>query len=49
MAIAYSTARGIILQSTQSTILDGVILPVIDPKDLFNDSSFANEEEREVQ
>ncbi len=49
MAIAYSTARGIILQSTQSSILDGVILPVIDPKDLLNSSSSANEEERVVQ
>jgi len=49
MAIAYSTARGIILQSTQSSILDGVILPVIDPKDLLNSSSSANEEKPEVQ
>ncbi len=34
MGIAYSTARGIILERTQGTYFDGVILPVIDPKEL---------------
>jgi len=45
MSIAYSTARGIILQSTQSSMIEGVILPVISPKDLLNDSSPTKEEE----
>jgi hypothetical protein len=49
MAIAYSTARGIILQSTQGSMIEGVILPVIDPKDLLNDNSPADQEERDVQ
>jgi hypothetical protein len=31
-SIVYSTARGIILTRTQGTSLDGVILPVIDPR-----------------
>ncbi|MEY3369174.1 MAG: hypothetical protein RI973_2329 [Bacteroidota bacterium] len=31
MGIAYSTARGIILEKTQGTLFGGVILPVIDP------------------
>ncbi|MCW3110576.1 MAG: hypothetical protein JWQ09_5082 [Segetibacter sp.] len=35
MAIVYSTSRGIILTRTQGTILDGIILPVIDPMKLF--------------
>jgi hypothetical protein len=34
MSIAYSTARGIILERTQGTFFDGVILPVINPNDL---------------
>lgn len=34
MAIAYSTSRGVILQATQTTVLGGVILPVIAPRDL---------------
>jgi len=36
MSISYSTARGIILQQTQGSIisLSGVILPVINPVDL---------------
>lgn len=34
MGIAYSTARGIILQRTEGTLLSGVILPVIDPAEL---------------
>lgn len=32
--IAYSTARGIVLQQTQETFMGGVILPVISPKEL---------------
>lgn len=40
MSISYSTARGIILQQTQGSIisLSGVILPVINPTDLLNAS-----------
>jgi len=34
MGILYSTARGIILERTRGTFFDGVILPVISPKDL---------------
>ncbi len=35
-SIAYSTARGIILQETQNTIIGGVILPVINPNVLIS-------------
>lgn len=31
LAIAYSTARGIVLERTQNSYLGGVLLPVIDP------------------
>lgn len=31
VSIVYSTARGIIISRTQGTLLEGVILPVIDP------------------
>lgn len=34
MGIVYSTARGIIVERTQATYFNGVILPVIDPKKL---------------
>jgi hypothetical protein len=34
LSIAYSTARGIVFERTQGTWLNGVILPVIDPKEL---------------
>jgi len=34
MGITYSTARGIILERTQGTFFDGVILPVINPNTL---------------
>lgn len=34
LAIVYSTARGIIIERTQATYFNGVILPVIDPNDL---------------
>ena len=34
MGIAYSTARGIVFDRTQGTHFKGVILPVIDPKEL---------------
>jgi hypothetical protein len=33
-AISYSTLRGIVLTRTQGTILDGIILPVINPSHL---------------
>jgi hypothetical protein len=32
MAIAYSTSRGIIFERTSNTYFDGIMLPVIDPK-----------------
>lgn len=38
MAIVYSTSRGIILTRTQGTILDGIILPVIDPMKLLSNT-----------
>lgn len=34
MGIAFSTARGIILEQTKNTPFKGIILPVIDPKTL---------------
>jgi len=36
LSIVFSTSRGIILDRTQGTYLDGLILPVIDPKELFD-------------
>lgn len=33
-SISYSTLRGVVLMRTQGTVLDGVILPIIDPKKL---------------
>ena len=38
LAISYSTARGIIYSKTQGSVLSGIILPVIDPKNLMNES-----------
>lgn len=35
LSIAYSTARGIIATRTMGTVLNGIILPVIDPKKFF--------------
>lgn len=32
MAIAYSTSRGIIFERTSNTYFEGIMLPVIDPK-----------------
>jgi len=32
LSIAYSTSRGIVLSRTQGTLLNGVILPVIDTR-----------------
>lgn len=34
LSIVYSTARGILIERTQLTLLNGVILPILDPKDL---------------
>lgn len=36
MGIIFSTARGMVLERTKGTYLNGVILPVIAPKDLVN-------------
>lgn len=36
MSIAYSTARGIILERTHTTYFQGAVLPVIDPKGLMS-------------
>ncbi|MFA6335927.1 MAG: hypothetical protein WCX48_10345 [Bacteroidales bacterium] len=38
MGIIYSTARGIILEKTHNSYLNGVILPVIDPGILLNNN-----------
>ena len=38
MGIVYSTARGIILERTQGTYLNGVILPVINPQILIKEN-----------
>jgi hypothetical protein len=39
--ISYSTSRGIILDRTQATELNGVLLPVIDPNRLLGEDSFS--------
>jgi len=39
--IAYSTMRGIILVKSQETILDGIILPVVDPITMVQSEEFA--------
>jgi len=39
MGIIYSTARGIILENTKGTLMGGVMLPVIDPKELIRGNS----------
>ncbi|MDX2250600.1 MAG: hypothetical protein SF052_27710 [Bacteroidia bacterium] len=36
LAIAYATARGMILVKTMGTYLEGAILPIIDPSELLN-------------
>lgn len=38
LSMAYSTSRGIVLQRTQGTYFDGIILPVVDPKELLQKS-----------
>jgi len=38
LSIAFSTSRGIIIERTQGTYLEGIILPVIDPKELLMNS-----------
>jgi len=42
MGIVYSTARGIVFDRTQGTHFKGVILPVIDPKELISNKSQKN-------
>lgn len=39
VGLAYSTARGIILERTSGTILNGIIIPVIDPMKLLKGQS----------
>lgn len=39
MGIAYSTARGILLSRTAGTVLEGIILPVIDPAVLLKETN----------
>jgi hypothetical protein len=36
LGIAYSTARGIVVERTQGTFFNGAILPVINPSSLLN-------------
>ena len=40
--ISYSTARGIILNRTQATNFNGVLLPVINPADLLKEDTFTS-------
>ena len=47
--ISYSTARGIILERTLGTDFDGVILPVIDPKDLLQKDTFTKKSKNKRQ
>lgn len=49
MSIVYSTTRGIILTRTQGTIIDGVILPVIDPKTLLGITPNDNQEKESFE
>ena len=37
ISIAYSTARGIVIERTQGTFLNGTILPIIDPQELLKE------------
>lgn len=39
LGIAYSTARGIVVERTQGSFFNGAILPVINPSSLLNKSS----------
>lgn len=39
MGIVYSTTRGIILTRTQGTLMDGVLLPVLNPRDLIKNNT----------
>jgi len=51
ISISYSTARGIILERTQGTDFNGIILPVINPKKLLvieSDNISANPEVKEA-
>lgn len=36
LSLAFSTSRGMIFSRTQGTILNGIILPVVNPNDLLN-------------
>ena len=38
LSISFSTSRGMIYNRTQGTILNGIILPVVNPNDLLNSS-----------
>ena len=38
ISIAYSTVRGIVLERTQGTYLNGIILPIIDPRELLKNN-----------
>jgi hypothetical protein len=46
--ISYSTARGIILDRTQATDLNGVILPVINPHSLLDLDTFTEVEDKTI-
>lgn len=37
ISIAYSTARGMVLERTYGTYLDGIIIPIINPSELMKD------------
>ncbi|MEQ9300969.1 MAG: hypothetical protein RIF33_20510 [Cyclobacteriaceae bacterium] len=39
--ISYSTARGIVLDRTQATDFNGVLLPIINPHRLLGEDSFS--------
>jgi len=48
-AIAYSTARGIVLQETKNTMLNGVIIPVVDPVKLLEEENDLNSDEESIK
>jgi preprotein translocase subunit SecB len=45
MGIAYSTARGIVLEKTKNTFFDGIMLPVVDPIALLKESMEQTDQE----
>lgn len=43
LSLSFSTSRGMIFNRTQGTILNGIILPVVNPNDLLNSNKKTEE------